>query len=61
MNFGLLVSHLPRQLPQSFPHSDAGSIRPDAPLAPTVQVAQSRPAARLAARWQRLKARVFAA
>jgi hypothetical protein len=55
MNFGLLVPHLPRQLPQSFAHPDAGSPRDCAPLAPPP------PASTLAVRWRRLKARLFAA
>jgi hypothetical protein len=55
MYFGLLVSLLPRQLPQPFSHSDAGLVRDAALFAPP------RPASRLAAGWRRLKARVFTA
>ena len=56
MNFGLLVSHLPRQLPQSFPHSDAGCARYGESFASPPPASS-----RLAACWRRLKARLFAA
>jgi len=57
MNFGLLVSHLPRQLPQSFSHSDAALAQRSESRAPSR--ASPLAASALAARWRNLKARVF--
>ncbi|PXW15439.1 hypothetical protein [Paraburkholderia caballeronis] len=57
MNFGLLVSHLPRQLPEPLPPSDAGHVRSAATPAPSAPMHGGRS---LADRWRRLKARVFA-
>ncbi|HEY1611373.1 MAG TPA: hypothetical protein VGG24_19080 [Paraburkholderia sp.] len=55
MHFGLLVSHLPRQLPQPFPHSDAGHVPRD------TSFALPHPASWIAICWRRLTSRVFAA